>query len=300
MKKQDFEFLTSLLRQYAGWDFDEEQYFVVDKKISNFIREKNYPNVEDLIDELKLGSRALIGQVVESLALSETSFYRDYDVFQRFETILLPNLRENNRATKKIRFWSLGCSTGQEAYSIAMAVRNTVLGLNDWNIEILGSDLSAEAINIAQKGIYNNFEIQTGLNAKSILKFFHQEGSNWVVNDDLRNMINFRRYNLLEDITFSNKFDVIFCRNVLRFFSPEYQRMLLAKISSYQAQGGVLYLGKNEHLDGIDDFYNKLPGFNCVYVSKVTSAAQDVAIQKVSGEAPADVMPSFVRPTGLM
>lgn len=300
MKKQDFEFLTSLLRQYAGWDFDEEQYFVVDKKISNFIREKNYPNVEDLIDELKLGSRALIGQVVESLALSETSFYRDYDVFQRFETILLPNLRENNRATKKIRFWSLGCSTGQEAYSIAMAVRNTVLGLNDWNIEILGSDLSAEAINIAQKGIYNNFEIQTGLNAKSILKFFHQEGSNWVVNDDLRNMINFRRYNLLEDITFSNKFDVIFCRNVLRFFSPEYQRMLLAKISSYQAQGGVLYLGKNEHLDGIDDFYNKLPGFNCVYVSKLTSAAQDVAIQKVSGEAPADVMPSFVRPTGLM
>lgn len=300
MKKQDFEFLTSLLRQYAGWDFDEEQYFVVDKKISNFIREKNYPNVEDLIDELKLGSRALIGQVVESLALSETSFYRDYDVFQRFENILLPNLRENNRATKKIRFWSLGCSTGQEAYSIAMAVRNTVLGLSDWNIEILGSDLSAEAINIAQKGIYNNFEIQTGLNAKSILKFFHQEGSNWVVNDDLRNMINFRRYNLLEDITFSNKFDVIFCRNVLRFFSPEYQRLLLAKISSYQAQGGVLYLGKNEHLDGIDDFYNKLPGFNCVYVSKVTTVAQDVAIQKVSGEAPVDVMPSFVRPSGLM
>lgn len=300
MKKQDFEFLTSLLRQYAGWDFDEEQYFVVDKKISNFIREKNYSNVEDLIDELKLGSRALIGQVVESLALSETSFYRDYDVFQRFESILLPNLRENNRATKKIRFWSLGCSTGQEAYSIAMAVQNTVLGLNDWNIEILGSDLSAEAINKAQKGLYNNFEVQTGLNVKSILKFFHQEGTNWAVNDDLRNMINFRRHNLLEDITFSNKFDVIFCRNVLRFFSPEYQRMLMAKISSYQAQGGVLYLGKNEHLEGIDEFYNKLPGFNCVYVSKVITAAQDVAIKKVSGEAVPDVMPSFVRPTGLM
>ena len=134
MRKSDFEFLTSLLRQYAGWDFNEEQYFVVDRKISNFIREKNYPDVEDLIDELKLGARALISQVVESLALSDTSFYRDFDVFQRFETILLPNLRENNRSSKKIRFWSLGCATGQEAYSIAMAVKNTVWG---WMIGIL-------------------------------------------------------------------------------------------------------------------------------------------------------------------
>ena len=98
MKRQDFEFLVNLLRQNAGWDFDEEQYFVVDKKISNFIREKGYASVEDLIDELKVGAKPLISQVVESLALSDTCFYRDYDVFNRFENSVLPNLRENNRA----------------------------------------------------------------------------------------------------------------------------------------------------------------------------------------------------------
>ncbi|MFR8205872.1 MAG: hypothetical protein ACLU99_05665 [Alphaproteobacteria bacterium] len=100
MKRQDFEFLVNLLRQNAGWDFDEEQYFVVDKKISNFIREKGYASVEDLIDELKVGAKPLISQVVESLALSDTCFYRDYDVFNRFENSVLPNLRENNRAAK--------------------------------------------------------------------------------------------------------------------------------------------------------------------------------------------------------
>ena len=299
MKKQDFEFLTDLLRQYAGWDFDEKQYFVVDQKISNFIRQRNYNSIEDLIDDLKLGSKSLIARVVENLALSDTSFYRDYDVFQRFENIFLPNLRENNRATKKIRFWSLGCSTGQEAYSIAMAVRNTVLGLDDWNIEILGTDLSSEAINKAQKGVYNNFEIQTGLNIRSILKYFHQEGGNWVANDDLHAMVDFRRHNILEDITFSNKFDVIFCRNVLRFFSPEYQRMLVAKINSYQAQGGVLYLGKNENIEGIEEYYRKLPGFNCVYAAKAVHTS--VVVPQDSPQViEAAEMPSFIRPTSLM
>ena len=108
MKRQDFEFLVNLLRQNAGWDFDEEQYFVVDKKISNFIREKGYASVEDLIDELKVGAKPLISQVVESLALSDTCFYRDYDVFNRFENSVLPNLRENNRAAKKAAFLEFG------------------------------------------------------------------------------------------------------------------------------------------------------------------------------------------------
>mgnify|MGYP000838172175 FL=1 len=154
MKRQDFEFLVNLLRQNAGWDFDEEQYFVVDKKISNFIREKGYASVEDLIDELKVGAKPLISQVVESLALSDTCFYRDYDVFNRFENSVLPNLRENNRAAKKLRFWSLGCSTGQETYSIAMGVRKKFLGLDDWKIDIIGTDISSVAISKAQRGLY--------------------------------------------------------------------------------------------------------------------------------------------------
>ena len=91
MKRQDFEFLVDLLRKNAGWEFDEEQYFVVDKKISNFIREKGYASVEELIAELKMGQKAVLWQVVEALAMSDTSFYRDYKVFKNFEEHLSNN-----------------------------------------------------------------------------------------------------------------------------------------------------------------------------------------------------------------
>ncbi len=301
MRKQDFEFLLNLLRKYAGWNFDEEQYFVVDKKISNFIREKGYADVEDLVAELRLGAAPLISQVVESLALSDTSFFRDYDVFNRFEKSLLPTLRESNRASKRLRIWSLGCSTGQEAYSIAICIRNQFLGLSEWNIDIVGSDISSVAISKAQRGIYNNFEIQTGMNIRTILKYFHKEGEQWGVNDDLRRMVEFRRYNMLDDITLSNKFEVIFCRNVLRFFTPEHQREILSRLSNYQTQGGILYLGKNEYISGIDEFYEKLSGYSCVYMSKgVKTIVERPRLGHSLEEFAEPEMPHFVRPEGLL
>ena len=122
MRRQDFEFLLNLLKNNAGWEFNETQYFIIDKKISNFIRDKSFNSVEDLIDELKTDNKQLISQVVEALAFSETSFFRDYDVFYLFENVLLPKLKEKCRASKKLNIWSLGCSTGQEAYSIAMSI----------------------------------------------------------------------------------------------------------------------------------------------------------------------------------
>ncbi len=302
MRKQDFEFLVNLLRENAGWNFDEEQYFVIDKKMSSFIREKGFASVEDLVEELKLGSRPLIAQVVESLALSDTSFYRDYDVFSRFENSMLPLLRENNRATKKLRFWSLGCSTGQETYSMAMCIKNKFLGLDEWDIDILGTDISGVAIAKAQRGIYNNFETQMGLNIKTILQYFHKDGDNWQVNDDIRSMVEFRRYNMLDDITFTDKFEVIFCRNVLRFFTEDNQRKILAKLSLHQPFGGILYLGKNEQIPCIGEFYQKVSGYNCVYESRGLEDAKPkpgIKPEELLHYDEDDDLPSFSRPKGL-
>lgn len=300
MKKSDFEYITILLRQNAGWDLSEDQYFIIDKKISNFIREKSYANIEELIAELKLGQKALIYQVVENLALSDTSFFRDYDVFSRFEKSIIPGLRENNRASKRFRIWSLGCSTGQEAYSIAFAIKKVMLGLSEWNIDILGTDLSSIAISKAQKGIYNTFEVQMGLNAETIVDNFTRDGELWQINEDLRKMVEFRRYNLLDNITFTDKFDVIFCRNVLRFFTPEYQRQFLAKLSSCQPQGGLLYLGKNEYIEGIGEFYEKVSGFNCLYQSQNIGLKKQPLIYNSPNIIAEDNMPSFIRPENVI
>ncbi len=312
MRKTDFDFLVELLHQNAGWSFSEREYFSIDKKISNFIREKGYPSVEDLIADLKSGQKALVSQVIESLAFADTRFFRDWNVFNQFEHYVLPLVKEANRNLKKLRILSLGCSTGQEVYSIAIAVNNLV-GLSDWQVSIIGTDLSSAAIAKAQKGVYNQFEIQTGLNAEAMIDNFTLEGENWRVNDNIKKMVEFRRYNLLDELTFNEKFDIIFCRNVLRFFTPDIQNRLCAKIHGMQVPGGILYLGKGENIKGIIDYYGAISGVGCAYQSKLIKEIKitpepgirpEDAYKAVIPGAPlapaaSDDMPRFVRPANL-
>ena len=300
MRRHDFEFLLDLLKENAGWEFDEAQYFIIDKKMTNFIRERDISSIEDLILELKTGNRPLISQVVEAMAFSDTSFFRDFDVFHRFQKVLLPMLKQKCRANKKLNIWSLGCSTGQEAYSIAIAINQANKMFADWDVNILGSDLSSIAISKAQKGCYNNFEIQMGMNAQTILQYFTPIDNMWFIQDDIKKMIEFRRYNMLEEAIVKSKFEVVFCRNVLRYFAPEHQEEILRKISERQPQGGYLYLGKNEHISSIEKYYYKLDANSGAYIAigntKTTTSSGNLGIVSADDDA----MPSFVRPNSLI
>jgi chemotaxis protein methyltransferase CheR len=298
MKRQDFEFLLELLKENAGWEFDETQYFIIDKKISAFIREKNYNSTEDLIADLKGGSRQLTSLVVEALAFSDTSFFRNFEVFHKFQNHLLPLLREKCRATKKLNIWSLGCSTGQEAYSIGMCINNLQTHFADWNIKIAASDLSSLAISKAQRGLYNNFEIQMGLNARTILDYFTWRDDNWKINDNVRNLIEFRCYNMLDKPIASSKFEVVFCRNVLRYFTAENQEIVVRHISENQPQGGYLYLGKHEIVPCIEQYYTPLDEETGAYISK--DSGTDGRLQSPFSSRSEDTMPQFVRPGNLV
>lgn len=255
MNKNDFEYLLKVLKKNAGWDFNEQDFFVLDKKITNFVREKGYASVEELIDELRMEQKPFVNQMVEAMAMMETSFFRNNDVFKQFEETILPYLREYNRGIKKLRVWSAGCSTGQETYSLAIAVKRGLLNVSDWDIDIIGTDLSEFAIAKAQKGIYNKFEIQMGMNAKTIVDFFHPEKENWQVNDNIMQMVEFRKYNLMDELTNTDKFDVIFCRNVLHLFQKEKQIEILERLMRKQTPGGLLYIGIADKLSGIEEFY---------------------------------------------
>ena len=304
MKKSDFEYVLSLLRQYAGWDLSNDKYFIIDKKLYNFICEKGYPSVEELISELKLGQKALLWQVVEALTLSDTYFYRDYKVFKGFETYMLPQLREINRGSKKLRIWSLGCSTGQETYSIAMAIKHNLKGIADWKVDIIGTDIASYAISRAQKGVYSQFDVQRGLNMRQILENFHQENGQWVINEDIASMVEFRRYNLLDALTHSDLYDVIFCRYVLQYFAQDVQQKLIAKIYSRQTSGGFLYLGMNAQIEGLEHYYEPVGGMDCLFRAKPDVEIPDLEIEKeiVTENKPEqgeDDIPSFVRPSNL-
>lgn len=298
MRKGDFLLLLNLLKENSGWKFDESQYFIIYKKLNNFIREKNYVSIDTLLDDLKKGNKQLISQVVEAMAFSDTSFFRDYDIFYQFETVILPKLKEKCRASKKLNIWSLGCSTGQEAYSIAMIIDKNHKMFADWNVNIHASDLSADAISKAQHGVYSNFEVQTGLNAHMILQYFSQNGDNWNISDKIKKMIDFRKYNLLNEAIVKSKFEVVFCRNVLRYFAPEFQDLLLKRIRETQPQGGYLYLGKGEHLSSIEKYYQKIDNKG-IYVAVENSISNTSSKNLSVRSLGKDSLPSFVKPSGL-
>ena len=298
MRKQDFEFLLNLLKNNVGWEFNETQYFIIDKKVSNFVREKNFNSVEDLIDELKTDNKQLISQVVEALAFSDTAFFRNYDVFDLFEKKLLPKLKEKCRASKKLNIWSLGCSTGQEAYSIAISIDKNHKMFADWNINILASDLSSLAISKAQHGVYSNFEIQNGLNAKTIIDYFTLSNDEWMISDKIKKMIEFRKYNMLDEAIVKSKFEVVFCRNVLRHFTTEVQDNILRRISEKQPQGGYLYLGKGEKIPSIEKYYYKMDDCGA-YISMGNSKPSSDAGNLSVISADDDAIPSFIKPAGL-
>ena len=135
-----------------------------------------------------------------------------------------------------------------------------------------------------------------GLPAKMILEFFHQEDGQWAVNEDITKMVEFRRYNMLDNLTFTSEYEVIFCRNVLRYFTTEHRQNIIKQISRCQPKGGILYLGKNEYIPEINKFYTKLDGYNCVYTNNGNSIEKPKLSASPDTETFNAEMPSFVRP----
>lgn len=295
MKKSDFDYILQLLKRYAGWSLSNDNYFLIDNKIYNFVCEKGYASSEELIQELKMGQKALLWQVIEALTMSDTYFFRDYPVFRSFEKLILPRLREVNRRSKKLRIWSLGCSTGQETYSIGMSIADNLNAVGDWNINIFGTDISSPAITKAQRGVYSQLEVQMGMNIRRIIKHFSKDGDSWTINPDIADNIKFLRYNLLDDLTNVEEFDVIFCRYVLHYFAPELQRQIIAKIHKYQVPAGFLYLGLHENIAGIEDYYDAVPGMPCLYQAKVLTT-ENPASQSNAQTGDTEAMPTLQRP----
>ena len=184
------------------------------------------------------------------MTINETSFFRDGRPFELLRTELLPKLIESRRSARGLRFWSAACSTGQEAYSLAMLLHEHFPLLNGWNIRIEGTDICAEVVARAQAGCYHRIEITRGLPARSVVRYFDHAGEDWVVKPEIRKLCNFRQANLCApQLPFNrsdDRFDVIFLRNVMLYFSQETRRPLLAGIHRILAPDGILFLGSSE------------------------------------------------------
>ncbi len=212
------------------------------------MRELGLTTSEELLERIKSDNDPLAVRVTEALLNNETYFFRDMAMFELLEKSALPDLARSREATRRLRIWSVGCSTGQEAYSLAMMFRDDGLRWDGWTIDILGTDVSSEVVTRARRGSYSRFEIQRGLPVRTMLRWFSESGDDWVVDAALKRNVRFASHNILQPAP--GRFDLILCRNVLMYFQPATKALAFDRLATALEYGGLLMLGAGETVVG--------------------------------------------------
>ncbi len=244
----DFGYLREIVFGHSRNVLDPSRDYLFEIRLGKLLRNLGMTRLEELELQLRLRrDPALEHAVAEAMTINETSFFRDGRPFELLRTKLLPKMIERRRLTRSLRFWSAACSTGQEACSLAMLIREHFPSLASWKVRVEGTDISAEVVERAQAARYHRIDMNRGLPARFIVRYFNHVSEHWVAKPEVRQMCNFRQANLCEGpLPFNQRFDVIFLRNVMLYFSQETRKALLANIHRLLAQDGVLFLGSSE------------------------------------------------------
>lgn len=260
----EFREIQTLVRGLCGLVLSDDKLYLVRARLESVVRAHGCRTFGEYLGRLKhFSAIPMRDELVEALTTGETSFNRDSHPFAEFRSRILPALAEslNRRRQPRhpvplARIWSAGCSTGQEPCSLAMAVHDFVdthpaLHLRPEQFPILATDVSARVLNTAKEGRYSDRDIQRGLTGEQRARFFRQQGDVWIVNEALRQSIEFRRLNFIDPVGGLGPFDVIFCRNVMIYFDADTRRRLCDQFESLLVPGGLLILGATESLYGI-------------------------------------------------
>jgi len=243
--------IADLLEERTGQKLTSNRRWRIGTALAGLFRQHGITSIEQLVVQLtQPGQAALAQEVIEALLNNETYFFRDRAMFDHLNMRVLPGLQEQRMASRKISIWSVGCSTGQEALSLAMLFAESKARWADWTIDILGTDVSSSVIDKARMGRYTHFEVQRGLGVSQMLSFFEETAQGWQARDNLLRLIRFERHNLLDIPPNPGEFDIILCRNVLLYFDAETRERAFAQLSRAMAPDALLMLGAGETVVG--------------------------------------------------
>ena len=249
--------LVDLLESRTGQPLSESRLWRLETSLKPVLQTNNFDSLDELAKAIahnKSGSLAV--QCVNALLNNETSFFRDARLFQMLAQDLLPDLIQRTEEVDRrrvLRIWCAGCSTGQEAYSIAMLFANNMDKWQGWRLQIFATDISDTAIERAQSGVFSQMDVQRGLAINDLLRWMTPQGAQWQIDPRLREMIDFRVDNLLSSSGSGQEYDIIFCRNVLLYFPPERKSRILDRLAGCSRPGGYLVLGAGETVMGHTD-----------------------------------------------
>jgi chemotaxis protein methyltransferase CheR len=251
LSDSDFAYLRGFLKERSGLDLGPEKRYLAESRLRPICQDAGLRSLGDLVRRLRAGGdRGLGDAAVVAMATHETMFFRDRAPFEALRTEILPRLMASRAETRRLRIWSAAASTGQEAYSIAIILSEVQDLLQGWSVEILGTDISPIAIERARAGRYSTFEVQRGLPVRHLLHQFSPVGTEWAILPALRNMVQFRVLNLLEDFGPLGRFDLILCRNLAIYLDPPTKAALFDRLAAALAPDGALCLGSCETVLG--------------------------------------------------
>ena len=260
-----FEALSGVLKARSGLVLGPDKQYLLETRLAPVLRRESLRDLRALADRVLCAPNGpLEREVVEAMTTGETLFFRDDKPFAHLRDVALPRLHAARPPGAPLRLWSAASSSGQEAYSLAMLLADLPAALRR-PARILGTDLSREKIDRARAGLYNQFEVRRGLTSPLLARHFSPEGTGWRIGQALRAEVEFRTFNLLDDLAPLGTFDVVFCRNVLIYFDAPTKSRVLDAVARRMAPDGVLYLGGTESVTGLTDRLLALPGGRGVY-----------------------------------
>jgi chemotaxis protein methyltransferase CheR len=273
MNPSDYDFLRKMLKIRSGLVLAAEKHYLVESRLMPIARKHGLFNLTGLVAKLKgPETEALTVEVVEAMTTNESFFFRDKSPFDQFRDTVMPALMAARAASRRIRIWCAAASTGQEPYSLAISLKEMGKDLKGWRVEIVATDLSNEVLEKAKAGIYTQFEVQRGLPALMLIKYFTQTGELWQIAPEIRGMVKFLPINLLNDLSHLGRFDLVFCRNVLIYFDQVTKTGVLERIADLTERDGFLVLGGAETVVGLTARFKPIVEKRGLYVQAQNAA----------------------------
>jgi chemotaxis protein methyltransferase CheR len=243
----DADYLRTVVIRNSGNQVDASRDYLFESRLQPVLRDRGLDSLDQLVAALRMDSdMRLQRSVAEAMTINETSFFRDTASFDLLREELLPGLIAARRDRRALRLWSAASSSGQEAYSLAMLLREHFPSLATWRVEILGTDISAAMVERSRAGRYQRIEINRGLPARLLLKYMARSGDEWEAKPEIRSLCSFQQRNLCDSAMFTEKFDVILLRNVMIYLPAETRNKILLDMHRSLAPDGVLMLGMSE------------------------------------------------------
>jgi len=259
LRQADFDYIKNLIQKRAAIVLDDNKHYFVESRLMPVVEEQKLETIEQLVGRLRTGGGAVLAQrVTEAITIHETSFFRDLHPFKALREQILPGVMQKRAKTKTLSMWCGACSSGQEPYTIAMILREQFPELRDWNLRFVATDISNKILDKARSGVYTQLEINRGLPAPMLLKYFDKHGLEWQMKADVRSSIEFRQLNLIEQWPPMPKMDIIFLRNVLIYFDVPTKRQILKRIRELMHPDGFLFLGAAEMPMSVDNAYERV------------------------------------------